>query len=229
MARVPVTIVDRQFATLVTKMTPRYERSQMLRMVSSLFTALRGDTGGAVGPYPDLESPPRYKMYTCPIFNLTHLEMLCGATQFLCGLVVFLYMALMLPGFHDPVTGENKTVGRYFDVGDGQCDRLGKLLCYHPDMLVPVLRCVKELMNILSPWIEWRLTPLKYLQSSAEPLPSAAEPHSALWLSDWGGSEPHSRWRCVLTGARVAGTPTTRLTSAITSRPFSLTRPARQP
>ena len=193
----PITLIDRQFATLVTKNTPRYERSQMLRMVNALYAALRGHTkakrskpgkegaGGdeegtdkegtaakkaagaaGLGPYPDLEPPARYKMYKYPIINLTHLEMLCGATQFLCGVVVALYMVLLLPAFRDEETGENETLGRYFDMGDDRCDRLGRLLCYQPDVLVTLLRCVKELTNFLSPWIEWRLTPLKYSNNS---------------------------------------------------------------
>jgi hypothetical protein len=92
--------------------------------------------------------------------------MVCGATQFLCGLIVFFYMALLLPAFRDEETGENDVVGRYFDMGDDQCDRLGRLLCYPPAVLISVLRCVKELTNFLSPWIEWRLTPLKYSNNS---------------------------------------------------------------
>jgi hypothetical protein len=71
----PITLIDRQFATLVTKNTPRYERSQMLRMINALYSALRGDRVGApskgskggggkvAGPFPDLQPPPRYKMY----------------------------------------------------------------------------------------------------------------------------------------------------------------------
>lgn len=161
----PITLIDRQFATLVTKNTPRYERSQMLRMINALYSALRGDRGQP-GPFPDLQPPPRYKMYKYPIFNLTHLEMVCGATQFLCGLIVFFYMALLLPAFRNEKTGENDVIGRYFDLGDDQCDRLGRLLCYPPTVLVTVLRCVKELTNFLSPWIEWQLTPIKYSNNS---------------------------------------------------------------
>ena len=81
-------------------------------------------------------------------------------------MIVFFYMALLLPAFRDEETGENDVIGRYFDMGDEQCDRLGRLLCYPPELLITVLRCVKELTNFLSPWIEWRLTPLKYSNNS---------------------------------------------------------------
>ena len=149
----PLTIVDRQFATLVTKMTPRFERAMMLRMVGFLFAALRD------GPYPTLEQPKRYSMYKVPEFNLTHLEMLCGFTQFVCGVIVFLYTILLL------MDAQHGEVGLYFDMGDGRCDGsawTGTLLCYHPDVLITLCRIAKELTNWGSPWIEWRLTPLKY-------------------------------------------------------------------
>jgi hypothetical protein len=52
-----------------------WQRSLMLRMVAALHRAM------VEGPFPHLERPPRYRMYTVPLFNLTHLEILVGATQ----------------------------------------------------------------------------------------------------------------------------------------------------
>ena len=55
-------------------------------------------------------------------------------------------------------------IPRYFETGDGRCE-LGSL-CVSPDIVMVAARCVKEVTNWMSAWIEWRLTPHKYSSNS---------------------------------------------------------------
>lgn len=163
----PITLVDKQLSTLVTKMIPRYDRSQIEQLVVGLTRTLRS------GPFPDAPDPPRMRAAGAArrCLNLTVLEMCIGATQFCAGLVVVLYSILLLidsgaeATIDDAVSDTNLTnsqlqLPRYFDTGDGRCE-LGTF-CVSPGPFIIIARCVKELANWLSPWIEWRLTPLKY-------------------------------------------------------------------
>ena len=122
----PVTIIERQYATLVTKMTPRFQRSRRRRchqLPSPLPTTrsrhqLTRDTvaygcrfqrshvlrlGVALAEslrlaLPDLPRPTRDRMHSIPICNLTYLEMYCGFVQFVAACVVVFYSSLLLFG-----------------------------------------------------------------------------------------------------------------------------------
>lgn len=145
----PLTVADRGFSMLVTKMTPRYERGLSTRMTAALFDALEP-------VYPELKKPPRYKMYNVPIFNLTHLEIMVASTQFLSGFLIMFYTFVVL----EDVAMHAQHVPVYFDTGDGRCE-MGAL-CVAPTTAIILLRIVKEVANFISPCIEWALTPLKY-------------------------------------------------------------------
>jgi len=155
----PVTLVDRQLATLVTKMAPRYDRSLLCQFLRSLASALRG-------PFPDLPNPARLRAAGSryPLCNLTVLEMVVGVVQFGIGLVLTLYTVLLLADHTlDGGTTEGRharQLPRYFDTGEGRCE-LGAL-CFETVPCIITLRCVKEACNWLSPCIEWRLTRSKY-------------------------------------------------------------------
>lgn len=174
----PITLIDKQLATLVTKMIPRYDRSQIEQLVGGLTQILRA------GPYPDVPEPPRVRSAGAHrrCLNLTVLEMCVGGTQFLAGLLIVTYSLMLLM---DESSSDGETLGhgsgnlvdaglvpRYFDAGDGRCE-LGAL-CVAPTTAVVSARCVKELTNWLSPWIEWRITPHKY-SSNATLLRKATE------------------------------------------------------
>ncbi len=149
----PLTVADRGFSMLVTKMTPRYERGLSVRVTASLFDALET-------VYPELEKPPRYKMYRFPIFNLTHLEMIVASTQALSGMLILFYTFVVL---EDAAMTEDH-LPLYFDTGDGRCE-MGSL-CFAPSTAIIALRILKEITNFVSPCIEWGLTPLKYGNNS---------------------------------------------------------------
>jgi hypothetical protein len=163
----PITLIDKQLSTLVTKMIPRYDRSQIEQLVGGLTRTLRS------GPFPDVPDPPRVRAAGAArrCLNLTVLEMCVGATQFCAGLLVVLYSVLLLidssaEAARDDAARDTNLedpqllLPRYFDTGDGRCE-LGTF-CVAPGPFIIIARCVKELANWLSPWIEWRLTPLKY-------------------------------------------------------------------
>jgi hypothetical protein len=149
----PLTVADRGFSMLVTKMTPRYERGLSVRATASLFDALEP-------VYPEIEKPPRYKMYKLPIFNLTHLEIMIASTQALSGMLILFYTFVVL---EDAAMTEDH-LPRYFDTGDGRCE-MGSL-CFAPGTAIIALRILKEITNFISPCIEWGLTPLKYGNNS---------------------------------------------------------------
>ena len=52
----PVTLIDRQLATLVTKMSPRYDRAQLEHLLFYLTASLRGSPAKP-GPFPDIPAP----------------------------------------------------------------------------------------------------------------------------------------------------------------------------
>ena len=149
----PLTVADRGFSMLVTKMTPRYERGLSVRVVASLLDALEP-------VYPEIEKPRRYKMYKFPVFNLTHLEIMVASTQALSGMLILFYTFVVLEDA--AMTADH--VPRYFDTGDGRCE-MGSL-CFAPSTAIIALRVLKEITNFISPCIEWGLTPLKYSNNS---------------------------------------------------------------
>eukprot|EP01043_Picozoa_sp_COSAG02_P051869 COSAG02_NODE_5513_length_4269_cov_16.956835_6_plen_520_part_00 len=155
----PVTLVDKQLATLITKMIPRYDRSQIEQLVWGLTRVLQN-------LYPDAPDPPRMRSAGAQqrCLNLTVVEMCVGGTQFLAGLLILVYsvMLLMDRGGSDIAGADHdgRMIPRYFDTGDGRCE-LGSL-CVSTEIAIVAARCVKEVTNWLSAWIEWRLTPHKY-------------------------------------------------------------------
>lgn len=129
----PLTYLDRQWATLVTKMAPRYERSLIIRVSLAL--------KDACAPIGSIELPRRYRMHQQRFINLTNIEMFVGGIQVLTGTLILIYSLLIIVGWQD---------------SDLQ-DQLADLA-----LTIILIRIVKEMTNWVSPWIEFSLTATKY-------------------------------------------------------------------
>eukprot|EP00759_Apiculatamorpha_spiralis_P040835 PhF_6_TR39649/c1_g1_i2/m.58816 len=129
----PVTMMDRQWATSVTKSPPRYQREVFRHyLVEPLCQAY------------DIKPMPKYRLHRNPIVNVTTAEMLVGFVQFWTGLLLFL-----VPIAHvvDP-QGTSQMIEGYTVLST--------------TVFLNILRVTKEVTNALSPSMEYYLTPKKY-------------------------------------------------------------------
>jgi hypothetical protein len=147
----PVTLIDRQFATLVTKMAPRHDRTLLFQCSEGLIEALQP-------AFPDLPrpTPTRAAGSHSRLLNLTVLEMGVGFLQFVSGLILIVWTLWTLTIL---VTG-GEELPECLPSGDGA-------FCFELLPLVVGLRCIKELCNWVSALLEWKLTPAKYASNAS--------------------------------------------------------------
>lgn len=152
----PVTLVDRQFSTLVTKMAPRHDRSLLFQLLLGLTDTLKPSFSDVPAPAPVRAAGS--KMRLC---NLTQLEMMVGFVQFVTGLVLAVWTALVLSN------GHRDHPPLCFSSGGG-------MFCFDFLPMAIVARCIKEICNWTSAFLEWKLTPSKY-DSNASMVSDACE------------------------------------------------------
>lgn len=139
----PVTLIDRQWATSVTKNPPRYMREVIVNHLQWPLTEILL-TRAKTSPEPELgkfKPPQRIRMPRWASV-LVAVEIFNGFFQFVTGLLLFV-MPIMIFFWWDM---------RQFDLGG----KLSMLWCLN------IFRIMKELCNWISPLIERKLTPVKY-------------------------------------------------------------------
>lgn len=145
----PITLVDRQFATLVTKMGPRHDRSLLFQLLLGLTDTLKPSFSDVPAP-----APARAAGSTMRLCNLTQLEMMVGFVQFVAGLVLAVWTALVLSNGHKDLAP------LCFSSGGG-------MFCFHFLPMAIAARCIKEICNWTSAFLEWKLTPSKYASNAS--------------------------------------------------------------
>lgn len=135
----PVTLLDRQWSTNVTKQPPRFAREVALNHLSFPVGAILGASNE-----PRYKPPPRVRL-KLHFMLLQWLEMFNGFLQFLSGLALFFLPGLFLLRKDLP----------QLDLGHGVTFIVA----------LNIVRGAKELTNWLSAALEWVLTPVKYQQA----------------------------------------------------------------
>ncbi|EKX39989.1 hypothetical protein GUITHDRAFT_113984 [Guillardia theta CCMP2712] len=162
----PITLVERQFATLVTKMLPRAERSLALQFSHEANEMVRKH-------FPALKKLPRARMHRSRAFNLTSLEMAVGFLQFVsAGIIVLFSLFVLLKR------------SLYLDVFLLSDWCLHPLSCLDLSGKVILFRVIKEACNWISPWIEETLTPEKYAFNERVVRSALTEIHRAAGIEE---------------------------------------------
>eukprot|EP00960_Hanusia_phi_P075439 768427-Hanusia_phi.AAC.1 len=136
----PITMVDRQLATLVTKTVPRAERSTAMQFAFEANDMFRKH-------FPALKKLPRARMHQHRCCNLTSLEMVVGFLQFVsAGIIVAFSFSVLL----------RRAAPFEILLMNDWCVRQ---VCLSMSSKVIFFRIIKEICNWISPWIEKTLTP----------------------------------------------------------------------
>lgn len=137
---IPITILDRQWCALVTKMPPRYERSLILQLQMSSQFHLKPDVSIDIKKRNTIRNNVKIGFLKIPDIILVGFEILMGFIQFCTGAIIFGMTILNIMDLRCIFDFELKT-------------------CLYIGIFV---RLLKEITNIASTSIEWILTPIKY-------------------------------------------------------------------
>jgi len=137
---IPITILDRQWCALVTKMPPRYERSLILQLQMCSQLHLKSDVCIDIKKRNTIRNNVKIGFLKIPDIILVGFEILMGFIQFCTGAIIF---GMTIINIMD--------VRCIFDINLKTCMYIGIFV-----------RLLKEITNIASTSIEWILTPIKY-------------------------------------------------------------------
>lgn len=135
----PITVVDRQWTVLVTKMFPRYERSKIIKIQHN--THLLLSPAIAVNIYHRATKTEHLCYMPDTVFVI--MEMCIATLQILCGVYIFVF-----------------TCNDLFSIFDG------KNIEFYPRLII-IVRIAKEITNFVSFCLEYVLTPLKFKKNSS--------------------------------------------------------------
>ena len=137
---IPITILDRQWCALVTKMPPRYERSLILQLQMCSQFHLKSDVAIDIKKRNTIRNNVKIGFLKIPDIILVGFEILMGFIQFCTGAIIF---GMTIMNIMD--------LRCIFDIELKICLYIGIFI-----------RLLKEITNIASTSIEWILTPIKY-------------------------------------------------------------------
>lgn len=137
----PITIVERQWATLVTKMFPRYERSKIIQIQRVTKNLLLPDVSISI----EHRAKKIEKICSIPNLFFVFMEMCVGVLQFFCGTLLFVFIV------HEILI--------LFEINQSWV--IGRVAGY-----VSYIRIVKEITNVGSVILEKALTPVKFRNNS---------------------------------------------------------------
>lgn len=137
---IPITILDRQWCALVTKMPPRYERSLILQLQMCSQFHLKSDVSIDIKKRNTIRNNVKIGFLKIPDIFLVGFEILMGFIQFCTGAIIF---GMTIMNIMD--------LRCIFDIELKTCMYIGI-----------TVRLLKEMTNIASTSIELILTPIKY-------------------------------------------------------------------